>query len=260
MPLTLIEISRAVLAQVGRFDYPSSIAPNPSDATAEKLLYAANRSLERIMRQHDWQIARRTHTFVMQAAPGTGPGREDTFPQPDGLPADIDTVRFGPRIVPDTMWDRTKRWRVQGPLSSRDWQSRMSWWVDGLVYRYWYARGGDLYIYPAVDAGATIAYEYMTRNWVVSSTQAQSDAEIGDKERFTADDDIPLFDEELLTQEMVWRFLMASGEPYGEEKDTSQNAIMQAVSLDGGMPIVRLDKWRLQRIVNIPEGDYGMTP
>jgi hypothetical protein len=158
------------------------------------------------------------------------------------------------RFIPDSVMNRTTNRQVSGPLTSAQWQrGRILPYIVApyLVFR---ERQGDLLILPdPPTAGETIAYEYVSKFWALSSASVA-------KATFTSDDDTTYLDEELLKLDLVWRFKQAKGLDYAEDMATFERAKMALFGSDGGSqslnqggPDLTYPLWRY----NVPEGNWS---
>ncbi len=112
-------------------------------------------------------------------------------------------------------------------------------------------RTGQFLIVPTPAAGQTIAYEYVSKNWVLSATSVP-------KASFTADDDTSYLDEELIGLGARWRFLRAKGLDYAEEMATYELQVEQSVARDGGSTALTIAPQPVDlNRVNIPDGNFG---
>jgi hypothetical protein len=108
------------------------------------------------------------------------------------------------------MWNNTRDQVIKGPTSSQEWSELIVRVVSTYPQR-WRIINGDLHIY-APESGDTIRYEYVHNKWVyqAGSTSSQSAS-------LSADSDTFIFDEQLLTLGLVWRWKKAKGFDYAEE-------------------------------------------
>lgn len=188
----------------------SSVVMSTLDKSSKQLFALCNQSGIALAKRYEWQALKREHTFLSVAA------EEQT----NGLPSD-----WNGRFVNKTFWNRSQQRELKGPLSSREWQ-RLKATVTSVIFDSFRVRGGALLILPTPTAGETYAYEYITKNWALSSSSTA-------KAKLTADDDTTLFDEEIITLDVIWRWLNRNGLPYEEEFRLAEQAILQAMSFDG---------------------------
>lgn len=131
------------------------------------------------------------------------------------------------RFIPNSFFNRTTNRPISGPLTPQQWQQKQARPSISQVYLAFRQRQGDFLISPTPTAGETIAYEYVSKYWAVSSAGQA-------KATFTSDDDTSYLDEELLILDLKWRFKEAKGLDYGEDMATFERAKLAAFGSDGG--------------------------
>jgi len=159
-------------------------------------------------------------------------------------------------FIPSTVWDRTYRWQLLGPLNPQEWQVLKSGISPTGPRRRFRIMGGQIYLDPTPSSAdaATIALEYISVNWVNSS------AAVG-KTAFTADDDYTVLDQDVIAAGLKWRFLRAKGLDYGEEKQHYENLRNQSVARSGGLRDIPMNAsasgMRLLNNMNVPDTGFG---
>lgn len=191
-------------------DRPATVVNVTNVQTSQKLYRHMLRTARRLA-EMDWPCLHREHTFTTVAAAA----------QPNALPDDFQ------RFVPETFFNRTKRWRVLGPLTAEEWQANEAVLVTR-VHDSYMQRGTSILITPTPPAGETMAFEYITAYIGTDSTGA-----IG-RTRFTSDEDKPFFDPELMTLGTVWRYRKAEGLDYAEEFREYQLRLIDLFGAEGG--------------------------
>jgi hypothetical protein len=186
-----------------------------------------------LMGRYPWQALQREYTFTTVAA--------DT--QTNGLPSDFDN-----RIIPDTVFNRSTRRRVAGPLSPDEWAQTKASLVT-YVNPTFRIRGGTFLMTPNPPAGETVAYEYISKNFCTSSAAVPQAA-------WAADGDLGVLDERLMTLGLVWRFRHAKGLPYGEDLALYERRVMDVQMRDGAKPRISSDPATSDRVatrLQVPE-------
>lgn len=138
------------------------------------------------------------------------------------------------RILQETIFNRTLRLPIFGPLAPNDWQALKALPTTGPFYKY-RIRGGNILFMPPGIAGQTCAFEYAT-SWAIA---AQSAPDVGAKSAFTADDDTFLLDERLLQRGLRWKWKYEKGLDYAEDKAGYEMLANNLAGRDGTKP--RLD-------------------
>lgn len=157
-------------------------------------------------------------------------------------------------IKNQTFWDRTNRWIVLGPIEAPEWQSMQAWNISGPRSSYRIVRD-RLLIYPTPAAGLDFRFEYVSKNWILSSDGLTY------KETFTADDDNPLLIERLLLMGLRWRWKKEKGLAYQEDFATYEAQVRDALSRDAGKPILKMDSAYSQVPtpgIFVPQGSWSM--
>lgn len=194
-----------------------------------------NRSGRDLAKRATWTKITKEQTFttVAQAA------------QTSSVPSD-----FG-WLIPDTIWNRSTD-RPLSPITPEDWQREQAVTVQAQFYSRFRFRGtgtASLLITPNPTAGQTVAYEYVSNQWCESSGGT-------DQSNFAADTDVGLLDEDLLTLDVIWRYLKQKGFDYGEEFRTFEMELQKAIGRDGARPVLKLGGGMAMLGPNIPDGSW----
>lgn len=144
------------------------------------------------------------------------------------------------KIKNDTIWDRTNKVPVFGPLSARDWQDRQAVTSSGPRYEF-RIRGGNLLVTPTPTAGYTWAFEYMSNNWITDSTGVTY------RQYFAADTDLTLLPEDILLMGLRWRWKKEKGFEYSEDFRTYESQVSEALGGDGGKSVLYMDDCGMSR-------------
>ncbi len=205
---------------------PSQIVGNTSDNTAQKILRHMTRTLRQIANRYSLQALRREKTFVTVA----------TADQSASSPIPTDFLRF----VPNTMFNRVKRYRVV-PMTPEEWQSNQAA-LTTRVYDAYVQRGNSILMAPIPPAGQTIAYEYITRNIGTDSTGATA------RLAFASDLDLPYLSDELVILGTVWRYNAAEGNDYAETFREYEMCLNDLIKNDGGRRMIDMGGMGVDRI------------
>jgi hypothetical protein len=158
---------------------------------------------------------------------------------------------FG-RFSNNTLWNRTTNRRYYGPITDSEWQ-RILAVVSGGITNYFRIRGGNLLMHPTPTAGESVKFEYVSTDWVDTSGGTTANAD-----KFTADSQTTVLEEELVILGVVWRFLKLKGLPYDQQYVDYQNRVSEYSGHDGASPIVRMGgPSRVILALNEPEGNFG---
>lgn len=154
--------------------------------------------------------------------------------------------------IPQTEWDRTNRWPLMGPQTPQAWQSFKS----GIVYAGPRERfrilDNCIVLNPPPPDGLLLAFEYISKNWVLSS------AGVG-KPSFTEDTDTYIFDDSLMILGLKTLFLQAKGLDFSLEGAQFTNLLAQCKAQDKSAPSLSISprpSGRLLNMDNIPDGSW----
>ncbi len=137
------------------------------------------------------------------------------------------------RPIDNTLWDRSRFWKMVGPLSPQQWQMfKSSIFTIATIQRltrFEYINGTlCLLILPIpTDNGDTLVYEYVSNAWCTSSTGTPQTS-------WKADTDVALLDEFLMRKGVLWRALERMGMAYEDKRDEYYREVDKAMAHDGG--------------------------
>lgn len=156
--------------------------------------------------------------------------------------------------IPQTEWDRSDRWPMIGPVGPQDWQAFKS----GIVYAGPRMRfrilGTAMNINPPPANGLTLAYEYVSANWVTAVTTGAG------KPAFTADSDGFIYDTSMFKAGLMARWMRIKGfdwQPYMQE---FKGLLDTCKAQDKSAPALSLAPRPWSYLLtdrNIPETGYG---
>lgn len=207
--MTLLSIITDACNEIG-LSAPTTVVSS-ADPTIRQLLALSNRSGKTLAQRAMWQESVTEATITTLAAE---------------LQGAVETLMPGFNwLIYETLWNRTNRNKVWGPLYPREWQFLKASNVTG-PFPEFRIRNKNLYMLPAPTAGQTIGLEYVSRNWCESSGGT-------DQERWAADTDTGILSEDMLTIDLVWRFKQAKGLDYAEEMRQAEMYINNAIARSG---------------------------
>jgi hypothetical protein len=236
--MTLLTICQDVAAEIGTFETPSTIVGNNNE-TAGLLLAMAKREVQTLARLADWTELTKETTFSTVAS-------QEAYT----ITGDVGLSDFD-RIVDGTMFDRTNRWEVSGPVPAQRWQRIKADNVQASARLFWRIRGGSILIYPTPSDVRTIYFEYVSAH-VVEDSGGTGQA------TWAADDDVCVLPERLVTMGLRWRFLQRHGMPYEDQFNEWASETERAIVRDGGKRVLDLSGMKAPLgIANFPESGYG---
>lgn len=235
--MSLLTICQNAAREIG-FPVPNSVVTNTADKSAQQFYRFANRTGESMSKEKRWSDLLEEHTFPLVTATQTY-----------ALPADF---RY---LIPETTWNRDDQRPVKNPLSSQEWAFYKGWQtLTGINLR---ARiKNSLFEFEqaiaATDNGKTIAFEYVSKYWATDSGGTA-------KANFSADSDLTLLDEEIITLGVIYRFKRSKGLDWVGDFQEYQSELSAVKGYDGGSKVISLSapsgKYRLPAITS--DRDFG---
>ncbi len=168
------------------------------------------------------------------------------------IPSDFD------HYISHTWWDRTNHWMLMGPQSPQfdQWQRsgivttgpRLRWRQIGVrptVFRLW----------PPPTSASTpdaLVFEYINDGWVM-----HVDGTFGNK--FTADTDIPLLNDQMFILGVKWRMWQIKGFSYGALQQECLDFVNREKARDGGMPDLSMGRRKQPYLIssqNVQDGNF----
>lgn len=235
--MTLLTIIEDVCDAVG-ITKPTSVVGNTAEDITQ-LLQLSQLEGKALADEYDWDslLVQATFTTLATEIQGT-----------------VDSLAPGfKKFINESQWNRTVRYGMN-PMTPQDFQALTA---VGFVTPYpeYRIRGANFIIYPAPAAGQLVAFEFVTKNWILDPDGTTT------KSRWSNDDDTALLDEDIITLGTIWRYLKVHGFDYAE--DFRQYEIRKANGMcrDGGKPRKQLDSGNLHDgpfFPNLPEGNWPL--
>jgi hypothetical protein len=114
------------------------------------------------------------------------------------LPADYNST------VNRTHWDKSKRWEMLGPESPQQWEWLLSGYISTGPRIRWRLLGKYFQIWPGVNAGELLGFEYRSRSWAEAADGTP-------KSSFTADSDTCIYPDRLMVLATKLKYFEAKG-------------------------------------------------
>lgn len=146
-------------------------------------------------------------------------------------------------MLPEILWDRTQRIPICGSLDPQTWEYLKTMGITG-PYSQFRFRGDQLITIPALTAGHTIAFEYVTSNFINLAGVTTAGAS-----RFVADTDTIRLQDDIVLQGMLWRWLKKKGFAYAEDFNTYEDLVKDHLGRD-----------KPGRTLNLAGGYRGFEP
>ena len=236
MALSCLQLVQTVCKRIG-IQAPTQAYTSQDQQIIQLLSLVEEEGQEQATR-YPWEVLQTEATFTTLAAQVQG---------------NINTIAPGfDYIINDTIWNRTLRRPVYGPKSEQDWQQAKAMQING-PFNSFRIIGDVLNFYPVPVAGQTCAFEYISTNWINTSTGSTSSA-------FTNDADTPRLDDQLVIMGAIWRWKAAKGLDYSEDFAKYERRIMDAMGRDAGKARLSLDgaTYDIQPVVMVPRGSWGV--
>lgn len=234
--MTVLTIAQSAASRIGLSKPNSLVSSNGS--TERQMLELLYEEIAEVSNRTNWQALTKEATFVTVAAESQG---------------DIETIAPNLQyIINDTIWNRSLRRPVFGPLVPNTYQQNKAFYQSGPWSQY-RIRGGELLFYPAPAAGQNIYFEYVTTAFITDSGGT-------DKTSITADSDTPKLDNELITLGLVWRFKQAKGLDYSGDFAKYTSRLNDVIGRDASKPMLHLDNsgYDVMPGIFIPAGSWSL--
>jgi hypothetical protein len=210
----------------------ASVVGNTTDSTAQLFLRLADEEVRSLANRHNWQAITKENTFTTTA--------QAVQVTASAIPTDFD------RMVNESIFNRTTRERVWGPLSNEEWQYTQANLIT-LVDPSYRIRGNTILITPTPATGQTIAYEYISKNVLRDNTGAEV---VGG---YAADTNTSALDERLHSLGLVWRYRQAKGFVFDADQLEYERRVVDAIMRDGTRPRLSGDPISRQRVPRAPQ-------
>lgn len=205
--MALLDIVKDAATLLG-LSPPSAVA-SATDLTTQQLLAQATQAGKEVAAFHDWSGLSVGYAFA-------GDGVTTAF----NLPADFSRFAQGQLILLNGGWTR-----LNGPLDPMQLTAYRAQSVSTITNQF-YRRGNVISVTPAMAAGRSAIFEYVSNAWCVPTSGSN-------KVRFTLDDDTTIFDEDLVMLGLVWKWRSFKGFDYAQDYETWRQRCELAAGRDG---------------------------
>jgi hypothetical protein len=236
--MNLLEIIQEFTVRTG-LTKPSFVAGN-TDPQVVQLMGLFNEVCENIVDLRTWTQLDIETTFV------TVNGADQ------GLVTAIAGAGFK-HILNDTIYNRTLRLPVYGPIPASTWQGLKALPTSGPFYKY-RIRGGKLLFDPPATAGDTCAFEF------ASSYCLYNTADVAYKALATKDADEFLLPYHLAIAGLRWCWKKEKGLDYAEDFRRYEEMVNNAGARDGTKPTLSMDAEgaRVTPGIFVPSGNWNV--
>ena len=184
---------------------------------------------------------------INSAATGDGSGQYTFGQVMYTLPAGFD------RITDRTQYDKSKRWEMLGPETPQQWQWLKSSYISTGPRIRWRIMGQLFQIWPLTSTNEYLSFEYISGNWVQSSSGAG-------QTQFLQDTDTCIFPDRLIVLGLKKKYFEVKGfdtTAFQRDYDMQLNI---AKANDAGSPTLSLAPRTANVLIgweNIPDANYG---
>lgn len=239
---TVLDIITNALGQLA-LPVPVAAVGSTNDETAQqmvRLLQWSGRRLIKPTATHRWQALRKTWTLPV-ASPTL------TY----ALPADWDSFEDL------TGWNLTSRLPMLGPASDPQWNCLTARNLGSSTISVIYRVRQDLFELQSVPSTPqSLIIDYQSRGWVRDATVPTEFRDYID-----ADDDVVLYDTELITAKLKLAFLIAKGFDSTAAQAEYNELEEQAINADQDAPVLRVSRSDSYPLIsthfNVPDTGYG---
>ena len=235
--MSMLTMVQSVCVRLG-LPSPNAVATS-SDNQYLQLLALLNEEGAELSNRTQWQALQKEAHFVTVA---------------DEVQGAISTICPGlDYVVNDTIWNRTIRRPVFGPLGAQYWQQQKAMFTAGPWNQY-RIQGDQLKFFPAPAAGQDCYFEYSSKAFATDS------AGVTPKTAFTADSDLSLHSEDIMTLGLIWRWKANKGLDFGTDYQKYEQRVINAMGRDGAKPILNMGEARydIMPVVVVPSGSWAV--
>ncbi|WP_299830669.1 hypothetical protein [uncultured Roseobacter sp.] len=208
---TALEIVRNAAPRMG-IDQPEVLFTS-TDRQEIEVRGILQDAAEYILQQNDWSLLRTVNT-------DTGDGTTTAF----ALPSDYHRMTKDARV-----W--SSRWQRPLIAITPEDDLRLEVRDYDIVTGTWMIQGGNINYRPALTATETAKWYYVSNAIIAPSSGAS-------KARFTADSDVFRLGDRLIELHLIWMWRAHKKLDYGEEMQSAEIALADAIGRDGGARIL----------------------
>lgn len=213
--MSLLSIVSNALAEMS-LPIPAAVVTS-LDPQIKQMFALANREGKSLAQRTRWTALQFEATFTTVATENQ---------------ATLATIAPGLKFVTNnTIYNRTLRRPVFGPLSAQDWQQKKAMFLAG-PWNQFRIQNGIIKFIPIPVAGQQCFFEYSSSAFVLAANNTTR------KTEFTADDDVSVLDEELITLGVIWRFKKAKGLDYEVDAQEYTAYVANSIARDGSKPVL----------------------
>ena len=163
------------------------------------------------------------------------------------LPPDFET------ITDNTHWDKSRHWQMFGPEDAQQWQWLKSGYISTGPRIRWRILGGQFQIWPPYNTQEYLGFEYRSKGWARSSTDAV-------KNSFTADSDTTVLDDTVMVLGTKLKYFQVKGFDTAALQQDYFRYLNVAKANDKGSATLSFAPYPSKVLIgyaNIPDTGYG---
>jgi len=156
-------------------------------------------------------------------------------------------------ITDRTHWDKSKHWEMLGPEDAQQWQWLKSGYISTGPRIRWRILGQYFQIWPIMNTSEYLGFEYRSKGWARSSSDAI-------KNSFTADTDTTVFDDQIMILGTKLRYWQIKGFDTTALQQEYDRYLSVAKANDKGAPNLSFAPYPSKVLIgyaNIPDTGYG---
>jgi len=213
--MTLQTIAYNILSGNKSSEIPATIAGNNNN-TAKLVFQAIRKGTQIVLWANPWQRLVQDYTFA------TVPDQEAY-----DLPVGISQTN----IIPYTLWNRTTRFQLNGPISFNQWQLFKNLLLIPTIIQQWIMLENKIKLYPTPTAIQTLNLLFSSNLCIRSDAGAE-------QSEWLQDDDYSILNEYAIELQATWIYLKQLERPYQEEKEMADNYLQQLIQQDGSRQVI----------------------
>ncbi len=241
--MNVLDILQRFTQAVG-MPVPTKGVGNPDDDVVQ-MIELLNQEGVALSRRHRWQALTFEATFTTVATDSQGT-----------LASIIGASQEMRSIVNDTIWNRTTRLPVLGPMAPRNWQGYKALGYSTLWSQF-RLRNNLLLFTPTPTAGQSCYFEYVSKCWLATAAFSTYYRYIAYN---NSDTDVVLLDDELMLAGLEWRWLRKKGLSYAEEFASYETLVGDAMGRDGAKTSLNMDGGSVRSgpTMSVPVGSWPL--
>jgi hypothetical protein len=235
--MSLLTMMTQAVNRLSNITTPTAVVSS-TDQIVKTLLALANEEGQELSARYPWQNLINEASFTTVA----------TASQGSILTVAGASFRY---IVNETIWNRTQRRPIFGPLTGQQWQTLQATAIQGPWYQF-RIRGNLILFVPVPSAGQSCYFEWVSNAWSSNSGGTVFSS------TWQADTDIGLIPEEIMTQGIIWRYKQSQGLQYAEDFNKYERMVEDAMGRDGGKQKLNMGEYALDVYpgVIVPSGNW----